>query len=346
MLGSDRKEILSRLFPTGIPELWCPLLTHYTDSGEPDAARMAAHLSHLSSWVKGYLIPGSTGDGWQMTEEEVYALLEIAVAEVARVQGRMLIGILKTTAAEARASIEVAVKWLQTRVAEDKPSEIFVKSCVCGFTVCPPGGETLGEEQIERALETILETGFPTALYQLPQITKNEITPGGLSRLAARFPNFILFKDTSGKDCVALSNVPLPDVFMVRGAEGSYARWLKINRGPYDGFLLSSANCFARELHEMRRLLSEGRHGEAEELSSRIDAVVQEVFGLVAPLTPGNVFANANKAMDHFFAYGREAGKAASPRLHGGTRIPEAILRQTGDVLLRSGFFPVKGYLE
>jgi hypothetical protein len=38
------------------------------------------------------------------------------------------------------------------------------------------------------------------------------------------------------------------DVGLLRGAEGRYARWSKAHSGPYDGFLLSSANSFPAQL--------------------------------------------------------------------------------------------------
>ena len=64
----SRREWLSRLFPEGtVPQLWCPPLTHYLSSGEIDSARIAAHLRFISPWVKGLLVPGSTGDGWELT---------------------------------------------------------------------------------------------------------------------------------------------------------------------------------------------------------------------------------------------------------------------------------------
>ena len=31
-----RRELIKKLFPSGIPRLWCPLLTHYTDNGSID----------------------------------------------------------------------------------------------------------------------------------------------------------------------------------------------------------------------------------------------------------------------------------------------------------------------
>jgi dihydrodipicolinate synthase/N-acetylneuraminate lyase len=66
-----RSRLVARLFPEGIPKLLCPPLTHYTEQGSIDFARMEAHLAHLSQWVRAYLIPGSTGDGWEMNEEEI-----------------------------------------------------------------------------------------------------------------------------------------------------------------------------------------------------------------------------------------------------------------------------------
>src|SRR5207245_10667771 len=97
----------------------------------------------------------------------------------------------------------------------------------------------------------MLQSGMPIARHQLPQITLNEMHPELVATLARQFPNFILFKDTSGADHVALSGQKLENVFLVRGAEGDYIRWLKAAKGPYDGFLLSTANCFARQFHQL-----------------------------------------------------------------------------------------------
>lgn len=202
------------------------------------------------------------------------------------------------------------------------------------------------QETIRDALAGILELGFPTALYQLPQVTQNEMSPETLAELAARFPNFILFKDTSGTDRVANSGQDFGGVFLVRGAEGGYATWLKSGGGPYDGFLLSTANCFGRELYQVIELLHAGRREEAQQLSDRLSAVVKEVFALVTGLSDGNAFANANKAMDHFFAHGPQAASVNPPRLHAGSRLPVEVIRQAGAALERHGFMPAAGYLE
>jgi hypothetical protein len=43
--GAARTMLIRRLFPAGIPPLWCPALTHYQADGVVDRVRMRAHLS-------------------------------------------------------------------------------------------------------------------------------------------------------------------------------------------------------------------------------------------------------------------------------------------------------------
>ena len=394
-----RRELLARLFPGGVPALWCPLITHYAPDGAIDAPRMRAHLKHLSSWIKGFLIPGSTGDGWELNDEETRRLLGIALEQVAALNLNLLIGVLKASADEVERTMLDSADWIEARLANrtsERTPEIpgassgsapahsssgpslglsdgekvagrngggladslpgkagegeflssLIQSRVSGFTVCPPRGKELSQEKIGEALVSILRRGLPTALYQLPQITLNEMHPELVTALAREFPNFILFKDTSGADHVALSGQKLENVFLVRGAEGDYVRWLRAAKGPYDGFLLSTANCFGLQFHQLVEDLGARRLKEAQELSDRLTACINEVFGIVSGLPQGNPFANANKAMDHFFAYGPTAQGAPPPRLHSGTCLSEEVIRGIGEALSRHGLMPGRGYLE
>ena len=199
---------------------------------------------------------------------------------------------------------------------------------------------------LRAALASVLDLGVPTAIYQLPQVTLNEIGAELASELARGYENFIFFKDTSGADAVVLSGKSLGGVFIARGAEGNYARWLKPAGGPYDGFLLASANCFARELQQLVREISGGRFDTAGQLSDRLSAAVVDTMKLVACLADGNPFANSNKAIDHFFAFGPEAEKKPPPRLHVGSSLPVELIGATGKILKREGLMPDKGYLE
>jgi hypothetical protein len=305
-----------------------------------------------------------------MNPGEIRELLALALDEAQPLGLHVLIGALKADAREAFATIHDTSAWLASRTSPEPvadhlfqahaprtmqhPEEAVpvtrhmspVTLPVCGFTVCPPRGPELTQAEIKDGLTSVLDSGFPTALYQLPQMTQNEISPELASELAARFENFLLFKDSSGADRIALSGKSLGGVFRLRGGEGDYARWLKLAGGPYDGFLLGSANCFASELDQVIQHLSAGRLDAANELSARLTAAVAATARLVASVPSGNPFANANKALDHFFAYGPRAAGAAPPRLYGGGSLHREVVRAAGEILERHRLMPARGYLE
>ena len=205
MIGKPtRAELFERLLPRDVPALWCPLLTHYDDRGVIDRSRIAAHLRHLSPHVNAFLIAGSTGDGWEMDDREIRQLFDIALNEAQRLNLYLLLGALKTEAAPL-SSIRETEGWIESRTAERDPLRALAKAQVCGFTICGPRGKELSQEEIGRALRVVLEAGLPTAIYQLPQVTQNEMSIESVAGLAKQYENFMLFKDTSGEDRVALS---------------------------------------------------------------------------------------------------------------------------------------------
>src|SRR5579863_8426998 len=99
-IASQRAQLLVRLFPKGIPRLWCPALAHYDSQGVLDRGRIMAHLRQTSANVHGFLIPGSTGDGWEMNEQEILRWVEIAFDSAAEMNFHLLIGALTATAEE------------------------------------------------------------------------------------------------------------------------------------------------------------------------------------------------------------------------------------------------------
>ena len=342
----ERAKLLGRIFPGGVPRLWCPPLTHYAPDGAIDDLRIAAHLRHLSSHIGGVLMPGSTGDAWELSKAERRQLLEIAVEQAQELNLQVLIGTLHPNPNETLNLVREDLEWLKSRLGEPDTVALLAKARVCGFTICPPRGTGLTQGEIGRALTSFLELELPTAIYQLPQVTLNEIGPDLATDLARRYQNFLFLKDTSGSDAIVLSGANLGDVFAARGAEGDYFRWLKVSGGPYDGFLLASANCFARQLQQIITDISAGRLDAARRLSERLTAAVGEVMHLANGLPHGNPFANANKAIDHFFAYGPKAANESPPRLHAGSLLPVELLRCTGEILQREQLMPRDGYLQ
>ena len=96
----------------------------------------------------------------------------------------------------------------------------------------------------------------------------------------------------------------------------------------------------------MTDLLEEGRGEEAAALSERLTQVVESVFKLVTGIPRGNAFLNANRAMDHYMAFGKDALFIQPPRLNAGTYIPEDVIRRVGDVLESASLIPDTGYLK
>lgn len=99
-------------------------------------------------------------------------------------------------------------------------------------------------------------------------------------------------------------------------------------------------------MFQVGRYLAAGDRVAAQELSKRLSDAVAAVFELAKNVPDGNVFANANKAMDHYFAHGPEALGVAPPRLHTGRLLPTELIRATGEFLRLNGLMPARGYLE
>jgi len=310
MSAAERLVLQRSAFPSGVPQLWCPILTHFKAARVPDSDRIAEHLAKLSPFVKGILVPGSTGEGWEMDDGDVRRLLDIVLPAADAVGVRVLLGILKTD-----------VK--QVLTALDGVKDFCQHPAVVGVTVCPSRGAELSQVEIADGLRAVLSRKLATALYQLPQVTQNEMSPETVAMLAAEFPNFILFKDTSGLDKVAQSGLDFGGVNLVRGSEqGGYAKWTRAAGGPYDGFLLSTANVLAPELSRVLQMLDSGDKFGADTLSNELEQLVQSMFTIVGGFEVGNAFANANKLLYHLRTFGSGALRHPTPILYSGASLP------------------------
>ena len=345
-ISEKRRNFLRELVGEPVPRLWCPPLTHYTPEIEIDQDRMAAHWSFMSPHVNAFLVPGSTGDAWEMDDSEVRTLINISLELAVDYNIRLLIGVLKNDALSTRQGISELLSTLKRKTGKDNPIEAMKAGRVCGFTICPPRGNELNQEDIEVELDSVLGLGFPIVLYQLPQVTENEMSPSLVARLADRYANLILLKDSSGGDRVALDANGRNLLFLLRGSEGRYAQWLQESGGPYHGLLLSTANCFPRELKKIVALLEAGCVDEATDLSDRLTQMVEQVFALVTDMPEGNAFANANKAVDHYMAFGEDARVTRPPMLHAGMPIPKDVILRVEDVLESAHLIPDIGYLN
>jgi dihydrodipicolinate synthase/N-acetylneuraminate lyase len=318
-------DLIQRTFPGGIARLWCPPLTHYRQDGSLDTDRIKAHIRALAPVVGGLLVPGSTGDGWELSRTQKFELLDNVLPLAASLGLPVLIGALERTTDDMLDFIEA----LGHRVHE---------APVAGIVACAPSGAGLPEETIEVSFRRLLELGLPTAIYQLPQVTGNEISSGTIARLAGRYANFLMIKDSSGEDRLAKANLDLGGVCLVRGAELGYSGWLK-PQGPYDGFLLSTANWLAPQLARIAAKTGTGQ------LDRAIDAAVAGAFELVPGYPTGNAFGNSAKLMDHVMAFGMTALDMPGPYSRDGSPFPGKLVNQALELLSAQGLLPVAGYM-
>jgi dihydrodipicolinate synthase/N-acetylneuraminate lyase len=345
-----RMNLVKDLFPERVPRLWCPPLMHYTDSGAFDRRRIRSHFVHMLPYSKSYLVPSSTGDGWELSVSEIDDIVDFFVKELRDLKIRFLTGVLRPDADDAVRDIKKIVGHLIDITGTGDANRALDVSGVCGFAVCPPKGKELSQDFIAAKLQSILDLGLPVALYQLPQITENEIAPETFERLALNYSNLYLFKDTSGRDKVLCSGVKTGGVFFVRGGEGDYFGWYKYKGDSdgrkYDGFLLGSVNSFAREYHRMLGCLDEGNIKEADRISGMLTALVRNAMVRAEKIPFGNAFANSNRAFDHFFAYGSEAARRPPPMTHSLKPLPCDYIEYIHDLLDQYGMLPAEGYFE
>jgi len=143
---TERISMIQTMFPDGIPRLWCPLLTHYRDDQTIDFDRMAAHLAYISPWVKGFLIPGSTGDGWELTEEETLQVAEFAAQTRNKKDIHLLLGLLRPDVAGVKETLAAMQGRNIFHLSENKGAELLISPRhICGITVCPPRGKVLSQ---------------------------------------------------------------------------------------------------------------------------------------------------------------------------------------------------------
>jgi hypothetical protein len=103
--AQKRRELISRLFPGGIPRIWCPLLTQYTPDGGIDAFRMRALLRSLAPHVGGLMLTGDLGDGWQLSRRQCDQVLAACLDDARALGMRVLFAVAEEESQDAYGTI-------------------------------------------------------------------------------------------------------------------------------------------------------------------------------------------------------------------------------------------------
>ena len=255
--------------------LWAPILTHYelADDLRLNKALIKKHMKWLEPSVKQFLVCGTTGDGWIVSDKLINDWLEILTEKnFLTDQNKILFGAFGNTTKEVLH---------RAKLIEDYLIDHTCEASFFGLTLCAPVNEKITQNEIIKHFEKIIEnTLLPISIYQLPQVVKCEIKPETLKYLKDKFKKrIVLFKDTSDEDKVIDSKIDFGDLKFLRGAEKNYFDHIK-PRGKYDGFLLSTANCFGKVLREILKEVEKNNFEKAENLSKKLSDVIRVSFDL------------------------------------------------------------------
>ncbi len=332
--------------------LWAPLLTHYRTADEGavvHAERMALHAEEVTRYSKRLLVAGPAGDGWDLSEEQFDAVLAFARrAELRRSGVRIAIGALRPTTIAVKALIERVHRAAGTSPGATLESNVlrFAARGWAGVAVAPPVGPGVTQEEIVLHYRDVCAgERLPVMVHQLPQATRNEITPATFARIREEHEGVIALADSSGDDEVARATDAASDVIFLRGAEGLYAESLKALGGSYDGLIPCAANCLGGRLGELLAAVDASSVEKAKALARQLAEVVRRLFEAGAGAPVGGVAANIARAVDHCLSYGRGYHEFPSPVLFDGSRLPERVLARVASVLDEAGLIHETGYL-
>ena len=278
------------------PILWFPPLTYYKEGGVIDTDKMTDELSKIYPYSRGVLVPGSTGDGWVLSQADQESLVRFFLKGLGFGRFSMMIGALKPTADETIVSIRRWCEILREESGRSDDAEAMAALDVKAFVFCVPAGLEDKEAQL-REMGRVLDMGLPMAFYQLPLVTGVTVDPEVVKELADRYSNLIVAKDSGGKDEMAKSGLLKDRLMLLRGAEGDQTDMITGSGAIYDGLLLSTVNCFAREHSELMQGIRD---------CSGYGDVISDVFAAVTkPVS--NPFSDAVRAICYAKEYGEEA---------------------------------------
>lgn len=313
LLGTERSKMMKR---NDFPALWFPPLTYYKEEGKIDFEKMECELAKIYPYSQGVLIPGSTGDAWVLDDARQEEIVRFFLKGFSFGRFAVMLGALKPTADE---TLQAVVHWcdvLCSVAGIESIADAMEKLQVKAFVFCVPNGEQDPVKQYEE-MSRILACGLPMAFYQLPGVTGVTVDPALIAKLAAENSNLIVAKDSGGMDEMAKSGLLNDRLMLLRGAEGDPSALVRGESPCYDGLLLSTVNCFAKEYAAfMDDAVTYRGFGD----------VIGEVFEEAGKAPVSNAFSDAVRAICHAREYGEKAAETPCC-CYNGKELPVRLLR-------------------
>jgi 4-hydroxy-tetrahydrodipicolinate synthase len=234
-----------------------PLLTPFDSAGTVDAAAVCQLVNFLiERGIHGLFPGGTTGEGPLLTLDERRELAEIILKEAA---GRVPV-IIQVGALTTRDTIALA-QHAQAAGAN-------------AAAVVTPYYYRLTDEALFRYFEQVAASvpDFPIFLYNIPQLTGNNISSELVTRLVERCPNIIGMKDSSGSLATLTACLPLRAGHFnaVNGSDGMILAALAMG---INACVSGNANVFPELLVALYHAATSGDLVHARELQRQVDGV-------------------------------------------------------------------------
>jgi 4-hydroxy-tetrahydrodipicolinate synthase len=234
-----------------------PLLTPFDSAGTVDVAAVCQLVNFLiERGIHGLFPGGTTGEGPLLTLDERRELAEIILKEAA---GRVPV-IIQVGALTTRDTIALA-QHAQAAGAN-------------AAAVVTPYYYRLTDEALFRYFEQVAASvpDFPIFLYNIPQLTGNNISSELVTRLVERCPNIIGMKDSSGSLATLTACLPLRAGHFnaVNGSDGMILAAMAMG---INACVSGNANVFPELLVALYHAATSGDLVHARELQRQVDGV-------------------------------------------------------------------------
>lgn len=238
-----------------------PMITPFTKNGEVD---YEAHAANVEKWndtgLRGYLVLGSNSEAVYLTEAEKLRLVEETVEAAA--PHRLIM---------AGAGMESTRETIRlTNLAAERGAHLALLLTPAYYAA------KMDAAALIRHYETVAdESDIPILIYNVPKFTHLNVPVSVVRELSAH-PNIVGMKDSTG-------NIAQLVQFQEAAADGyqvlvgTASIWYPALTLGCDAAIMALANCAPEACVQVRKLFSEDRQEEAEELYRRLVPVNQAV---------------------------------------------------------------------
>ncbi|MCC7449560.1 MAG: dihydrodipicolinate synthase family protein [Anaerolineae bacterium] len=234
-----------------------PMVTPFDAQGRLDEAATRQLTNYLiERGVHGLFPAGSTGEGPLLTADERRRLAEIVVQETA---GR--VPVIIHTGALTQAETIALTQHAQSIGAQ-------------GVAVVTPFYFRLKDEALFRFYAQVAASvpDFPIFLYNIPQLTGNNLSAELVARLVEHCPNIVGMKDSSGSLATLAASLPLRGgkFSAAIGADGLFLAAVAMGIG---ASVSGNANVVPELFVALYNAAFSGDFARARELQRQVDAV-------------------------------------------------------------------------